>query len=47
MNLFITDEIIDDIVSNNNIYIENIRDTVNYARDRDCKYTTKTVIKAL
>lgn len=46
-NLFITDEMIDSIVENTNIYIEKKRSDVNYSRERDCRSTSKIEIRAL
>ena len=45
--LFITQRMIDDIVTNTNKYIHKKRTEVNYSRDRDCKDTTNVEIKAL
>ena len=45
--LFITEEMIDEIVTNTNRYIENKRNEVNYARIRDCRDTSRAEIKAL
>lgn len=44
---FITTEMIDSIVTCTNIYLENKRSNINYQRDRDCKSTTSTEIRAL
>ncbi|XP_048525053.1 piggyBac transposable element-derived protein 4-like [Dendroctonus ponderosae] len=46
-NLYITDEMVDDIVANTNIYIENNKSSKMYSRERDSKNTTKSEIKAL
>lgn len=46
-SLFITDQMIDDIVTNTNIYIQKKKIEIEYSRPRDCKETTKTEIKAL
>jgi hypothetical protein len=45
--LFITEEMIDEIVTNTNRYIEDKRNGVNYARIRDCRDTSRAEIKAL
>ena len=45
--LFITQRMIDDIVTNTNKYIHKKRTEVNYSRDRDCRDTTNVEIKAL
>ena len=45
--LFITEDMLDDIVTNTNIYIENKRVEVSYSRNRDCRDTSRTEIKAL
>ncbi|ENN77514.1 hypothetical protein YQE_05993, partial [Dendroctonus ponderosae] len=41
-SLFITDQMIADIVTNTNIYIEKKKIEVEYSRPRDCRETTKT-----
>lgn len=46
-HLFITDAMIDDIVTHTNRYIQKKRNDVNYGRDRDCRETTKVEVKAL
>lgn len=46
-SLYITDEMVDDIVTYTNIYIENKKSSIIYSRERDCKSTTKSEIKAL
>lgn len=45
--LFITDQMIDNIVINSNIYIEKKRHDVNYSRERDCRVTSENEIRAL
>ncbi|XP_030752697.1 piggyBac transposable element-derived protein 4-like [Sitophilus oryzae] len=46
-SIFITDNILDDIVRFTNIYIEKKRSIAEYHRERDSKYTTRAEIKAL